>query len=98
MMAYGSEYQNYGLALSYRYYFKKQWHINPYIQIGGGVGNISQTNSSDFTGIFGFGKLEGGICFQVKRFGFDLGIKGEYNKQNGNSFTIMPAAGVSFRF
>ena len=98
MMAYSSEYQDYRLALSYRYYFKQQWHINPYIEIGGGVGNIYQATSSDANGIFGYGKLEGGISIQVKHFGFDLGIKGEYNKLNGNSFTIIPAAGVSYRF
>ncbi len=98
MMSYGSEYRNYGMLFSYRYYFKKQWHINPYVEIGGGIGNLYNSTSSGFTGIFGYGKLEGGISIQVKRFGFDLGIKGEYNKLKENEFTIMPAGGVSFRF
>ena len=98
MMSYASEYRNYGAGLSYRYYFKKHWHINPYVEIGGGIGNLYHTASSDFTGLFGYGKLEGGISIQVKRFGFDLGIKGEYNKLKEGEFMVMPAGGVSFRF
>jgi len=88
---YGNDYQRYKLGLNYRRYFNLK-KITPYAQIGfgGGIENF-YVNKNDW---FGEVTLGGGVAFQVKKFGFELGMQLDiWDKVN-----FKPTFGVSYTF
>ena len=93
---YSKEYQTYRAGLFYRYYFS-HWKIMPFAEIGGGIGKSIWPMESG-SGLFGFGMVSTGAAIQVKRFGFELGVKMIYNDHRTAAFSIIPAFGISYTF
>jgi hypothetical protein len=93
---YSLEIQNYRAGLFYRYYFS-HWKVKPFIEAGGGIG-FFQWNFPDGNGLYGFGMINAGVAIQVKRFGFELGLKTIYNDHKTAVISVIPSFGVSFTF
>jgi len=89
---YGSGYKRYKAGLNYRRYFNINENISPYAQIGFGGGFEDFYNNKNTT--FGEVSLGGGLNFQIKKFGFELGMQVDiWDKVN-----FKPTVGVSYTF
>jgi len=88
---YGPTYQRYKAGLNYRHYFNTK-KIVPFAQIGANVGweNFYENKTS----LFGEISLGGGATFQVRKFGFELGMQlNVWDKVN-----FRPTVGVTYTF
>ena len=93
---YSGKMQNYRAGLFYRYYFS-HWKVKPFIEAGGGIG-LFNWGLSEGNEVYGFGMINAGVAIQVKKFGFELGIKTMYNDHNNAVISTIPSFGVSFTF
>lgn len=84
----------------YRRYFSDK-QIQPFVQIGAGVGYIKYAEENDYNyghKFYGTLKAGAGVSFRYKRWGFELGIQSNYNQYSTGRISIAPIVGVSFSF
>lgn len=92
-----NDFHAYNLGLNYRKYFGS-FHLKPFAQVGyNKTWNIYNDVYNDITykSQMNEFKLGGGIQYQIKRLGFELGSQLIYNT---NSLDLAPFFGISFTF
>jgi len=92
-------YQSYKIGLNYRHYFSSKF-VKPFAQVG--INHVWENYSgSDSYGHWERhdrnweGIIDGGAVFQVKKFGFEIGLQMSIREKQ---FDLGPKAGISFSF
>lgn len=88
------------LNVNYRRYFGNSV-FRPFVQSGLGFGHVNFSDDyysgtqAKFYGIFKFG---GGVSYQYKRWGFEVGMQTDFNHHSTGRFQIRPIWGISYSF